>query len=64
MVLASFVINSLSLAEDGVNRAIATIQHPLANTTPSHHDAPAAGPLPVVLRTSSSAAAAAAAAES
>ncbi len=31
MVLATFVINSLTLAEDGVNRAIATIQHPFAN---------------------------------
>lgn len=31
MVLASFVINGLTLAEDGVNRAIATIQHPFAN---------------------------------
>ena len=31
MVLASFVINGLTTAEDGVNRAIATIQHPFAN---------------------------------
>jgi hypothetical protein len=31
MVLASFVINNLTLAEDNVNRAIATIQHPFAN---------------------------------
>jgi hypothetical protein len=31
MVLASFVINTFTLAEDGVNRAIATIQHPFAN---------------------------------
>ena len=31
MVLASFVINGLTLAEDGIQRAIATIQHPFAN---------------------------------
>jgi hypothetical protein len=31
MVLASFVINNLTTAEDGVARAIATIQHPFAN---------------------------------
>jgi hypothetical protein len=31
MVLASFVINNVTLAEDNVNRAIATIQHPFAN---------------------------------
>ena len=31
MVLASFVINNLTTAEDGVSRAIATIQHPFAN---------------------------------
>jgi hypothetical protein len=31
MVLASFVINSVTTAEDNVARAIATIQHPFAN---------------------------------
>ena len=31
MVLASFVINNLTTAEDNVARAIATIQHPFAN---------------------------------
>ena len=31
MVLATFVINALTTAEDGVDRAIATIQHPFAN---------------------------------
>lgn len=31
MVLATFVINSLTTAEDGIQRAIATIQHPFSN---------------------------------
>lgn len=31
MVLATFVINSLTTAEDGISRALATIQHPFAN---------------------------------
>lgn len=31
MVLASFVINGLTLAEDGILRALATIQHNFAN---------------------------------
>jgi hypothetical protein len=31
MVLATFVINSLTTAEDGIDRAIATIQHPFSN---------------------------------